>query len=178
MTKHVELIAQLQTMYSAYVQGNHRELCEALKQAADALQASDSTGVQEDDVYAEDKAVDSFAKHMKYKLDKARKRGRSGWQDRAWTPEQISQALHEHVEKGDPVDVANYCMFLAARKEFIYPQPASEKPPHKCTWVEDAEGYYSTECGEAYVFNDGTPQQNGAYFCHHCGGKLITQDQK
>lgn len=51
----------------------------------------------------------------------------------------------------------------------------SEKPAHKCTWVEDSDGYYSTECGEAYVFNDGTPQKNGAYFCHHCGGKLITQ---
>lgn len=83
--------------------------------------------VPEDDIYAEDKAVDRFTAHMKHKLDKARQRGRSGWQDRAWTPEQISQALREHVEKGDPVDVANYCMFLAARKEPIYSamQPVS-----------------------------------------------------
>ncbi|MDO9235967.1 MAG: hypothetical protein Q7U28_08045 [Aquabacterium sp.] len=86
----------------------------------------ESATMADDDIYAEDKAVDSFAKHMKRKLCKAREKGKSGWQDRAWTPEQISQDLREHVEKGDPVDVANYCMFLAARQEFIYPQPPTE----------------------------------------------------
>ena len=45
--------------------------------------------------------------------------------------------------------------------------------PLTCTWTEDAEGYYSTECGEAYVFNDGTPAQNNAVYCHHCGGKIV-----
>ena len=47
-------------------------------------------------------------------------------------------------------------------------------PAHPtCTWTEDADGYYSTECGEAYVFNDGTPAYNNAYFCHHCGGTIV-----
>jgi len=45
--------------------------------------------------------------------------------------------------------------------------------PQPCTWTEDADGYYSTGCGEAYVFNDGTPAQNNAYFCHHCGGRIV-----
>jgi len=49
--------------------------------------------------------------------------------------------------------------------------------PQPCTWTEDAEGYYSTECGETYVFNEGTPAQNNAYFCHHCGGKIIMREQ-
>lgn len=82
----------------------------------------------EEQALIDDKAVDRFAGKMKYKLARARDRGRSGWQDRAWTPEQISQALREHVEKGDPIDVANYCMFLAARGEPITPAEQPSAP--------------------------------------------------
>ena len=52
-----------------------------------------------------------------------------------------------------------------------YPPTAPAHPT--CTWTEDADGYYSTECGEAYVFNDGTPAHNNAYFCHHCGRTIV-----
>jgi hypothetical protein len=80
----------------------------------------------EADQHPDDKAVDRFAARMKWKLGQKRHQGRSGWQDRAWTPEMISQALREHVDKGDPLDVANYCMFLAARNEPITPAPAPQ----------------------------------------------------
>jgi len=75
--------------------------------------------------HPDDEAAERFCAKMKYKLGLARQRGKSGWDDPNWTPEMISQALREHVDKGDPVDVANYCMFLAARKEPICaaPQP-------------------------------------------------------
>jgi hypothetical protein len=87
--------------------------------------------------HPDDEAVDRFAARMKWKLAKARAKGRSGWQDRAWTPEAISQALREHVEKGDPTDVANYCMFLAARNEPIYPaaqQPRGQAVSDEAVW--------------------------------------------
>ncbi|MDR8395528.1 hypothetical protein NE850_04210 [Paraburkholderia sp. USG1] len=54
--------------------------------------------------------VDSFAEAMKQKLLEARLKGRSGWQD--CDPEDLSRMLREHVEKGDPRDVANFCMML------------------------------------------------------------------
>lgn len=73
----------------------------------------------QEQAHPDDAAVDKFAARMKWKLARARDKGRAGWQDPSWTPEQISQALREHVEKGDPTDVANYCMFLAARNEPI-----------------------------------------------------------
>lgn len=76
--------------------------------------------------HPDDQAVDRFARRMKWKLEQARQRGRSGWEDRAWTPEQISQALREHVEKGDPIDVANYCLFLTERNEGIQQAKPSE----------------------------------------------------
>lgn len=69
-----------------------------------------------------------------------------------------------------------YTLYHVKRMARELSAPVIAKPPHTCTWTPDEEVYYSTECGEAYVFNDGTPKQNNAYFCHHCGGKLITQE--
>ncbi|WP_276841698.1 hypothetical protein [Herbaspirillum huttiense] len=60
--------------------------------------------------HPDDVAVDQFAEAMKAKLADARAKGRSGWQD--CDPAELSYMLREHVEKGDPRDVANFCMFL------------------------------------------------------------------
>lgn len=71
-------------------------------------------------------AVDMFAATMKAKLDDARAKGRSGWEqcDQA----DLSRMLREHVEKGDPRDVANFCMFLwALGKPITAPSPADER---------------------------------------------------
>ena len=38
-----------------------------------------------------------------------------------------------------------------------------------CEWNEDCEGCWTTGCGEMFYFNDGTPEQNNARFCHGCG---------
>lgn len=67
-----------------------------------------------DGVHPDDRAVDLFSARMKTKLAMAREKGRGGWDD----PEQCSvaylqQLLHEHIVKGDPVDVANFCMMLS-----------------------------------------------------------------
>jgi hypothetical protein len=68
-------------------------------------------------VHLDDWWVDLFAKEMKDKLAKARDKGRGGWQDCA--PESLSHMLREHVDKGDPRDVANFCMFLWALRSPI-----------------------------------------------------------
>jgi len=60
--------------------------------------------------HPDDAAVDRFAASMKDKLAKAREKGRSGWERCA--PKDLSRMLREHVEKGDPRDVANFCMML------------------------------------------------------------------
>lgn len=76
--------------------------------------------------HPDDMAVDSFALAMKVKLAEARAKGRSGWQDKDDCPQQrLSDMLRNHVEKGDPRDVANFCMFLHQRGESIL--PAQEK---------------------------------------------------
>ncbi len=60
--------------------------------------------------HPDDIAVAQFADAMKAKLADARAKGRSGWQE--CDPAELSYMLREHVEKGDPRDVANFCMFL------------------------------------------------------------------
>ncbi|VVE07386.1 hypothetical protein [Pandoraea sputorum] len=76
------------------------------ERAADAQQV----GTHERDRHSDDKAVDLFASAMKKKLAEARLKGRRGWQ--TCRPDDLSKMLREHVDKGDPRDVANFCMFL------------------------------------------------------------------
>lgn len=72
---------------------------------------SDQNNAQpQDGQHSDDTAVDRFAVAMKEKLAKAREKGRSGWEQ--CNPADLSYMLREHVEKGDPRDVANFCMFL------------------------------------------------------------------
>lgn len=73
--------------------------------------------------HPDDIAVDVFAVELKAKLAKAREKGRGGWQ--GCDPAVLSRMLREHVEKGDPRDVANFCMFLWHLNAPIAQQPAA-----------------------------------------------------
>lgn len=61
-------------------------------------------------VHADDAAVDEFAAAMKEKMAESRAKGRGGWE--TCDPADLSRMLREHVDKGDPRDVANFCMML------------------------------------------------------------------
>lgn len=63
--------------------------------------------------HPDDIAVDRFAAKMKEKLARSRAKGRGGWDNPAeCSVEYLSELLHEHVLKGDPIDVANFCMMI------------------------------------------------------------------
>lgn len=81
---------------------------EALEQWRQAVREMEQA--IETDHHPDSQAVDRFAAAMKEKLAQARAKGRSGWQN--LPSEELSRMLREHVEKGDPLDVANFCMFL------------------------------------------------------------------
>jgi len=38
-----------------------------------------------------------------------------------------------------------------------------------CEWKADEEGVWGTGCGQAFVFDDGGPIENGMKFCCYCG---------
>ncbi|WP_238400632.1 hypothetical protein [Burkholderia thailandensis] len=86
--------------------------------------------------------VDRLAVAMKVKLAEARAKGRSGWEQ--CSPADLSRMLREHVEKGDPRDVANFCAFLWDLRERIAAQP---QPPIKCHGSPLSPTCPSTTCG-------------------------------
>lgn len=74
-------------------------------------------------------AVDRFAAVMKAKLARKRAEGRSGWSDKSQCSRgALSRLLLEHIDKGDPVDVANFAMMLHQRGESIAPAPSPWRP--------------------------------------------------
>lgn len=60
--------------------------------------------------HSDDAYVDGFAEAMKAKMAASRAKGRGGWE--ACSADDLSRMLREHIEKGDPRDVANFCMML------------------------------------------------------------------
>lgn len=69
--------------------------------------------------------IDEFAIVMKEKMAKSRAKGRGGWEKKEeCTAGTLSALLRAHINKGDPVDVANFCMMLHQRGEDIVTAPA------------------------------------------------------
>lgn len=46
-----------------------------------------------------------------------------------------------------------------------------------CEWEGDGEDCYSTDCGKAFEFNDGSAADNGFEFCPFCGGHIIIANE-
>lgn len=75
-----------------------------------------------DEAKYDEEVIDAFATAMKAKMALKRAQGRGGWSSKGncgVTGAELSEQLREHVEKGNPIDVANYCFMLWARGELI-----------------------------------------------------------
>ena len=88
----------------------------------------------------DDIAVDRFAEAMKAKMAAARAKGRGGWEGPTCNADILSRMLRDHVEKGDPRDVANFCMMLWNRGEAI--QAAEGAAVNQSLTSEGAEAVY------------------------------------
>jgi len=71
----------------------------------------------EAEVLADKRLLHYASRAMEEKLEAARKKGRGGW----WNPDECSiehlhNLLHEHVKKGDMVDVMNFAAMIYARE--------------------------------------------------------------
>ncbi|MBH1830962.1 hypothetical protein I5W42_05725 [Stenotrophomonas maltophilia] len=107
------------------------------------------------DQHPDDLAVDEFAAAMKAKMAAARAKGRGGWEDPAQcTAEDLSRMLREHVEKGDPRDVANFCMMLHQRGEAIAArQPVGESAIDYEDLVDQAKDLIQCGCSVNGAFD-------------------------
>lgn len=43
----------------------------------------------------------------------------------------------------------------------------------ECHWTADEDAVWSTDCGQAFILNDGGPTDNGMKHCCYCGEKLV-----
>lgn len=73
--------------------------------------------------HPDDSEADRFNTEVKAKLAVSRAKGRAGWQTAS--PADLSRLLREQVDKGDPLDVAIYAMFLWSLGHRI--EPAAPK---------------------------------------------------
>jgi len=60
--------------------------------------------------------INRFSKKQKEKLH-ANMSKKSGWDDPNWTIDDIKKAMIAHIEKGDPVDAANFAAFWFSRTD-------------------------------------------------------------
>lgn len=112
-----QLLAALKQMVG-YVFGDieagKSDVCDQLRAIIAAAEAAQPVGRHSDDA-----AVDRFAVAMKHKLEIAREKGRSGWDDPAkCSVEFLAELLCGHIGKGNAgtfEDVANFAMMLHQR---------------------------------------------------------------
>lgn len=41
-----------------------------------------------------------------------------------------------------------------------------------CTWAEDIDAIWNTDCGQSFVFEEDTPTGNRMNYCCYCGKRL------
>ncbi|WP_250438694.1 hypothetical protein [Delftia tsuruhatensis] len=135
-------------------------------------------------VHGDDSALDRFALAMRAKLAAARAKGRGGWETCA--PEALNRMLHEHLEKGDPRDVANFCMFLwHTGHRTTMPAPAAPSPlsvrqvhplgtaPKDGTIVQLLVQFVAHPPGQETVLNGAGPLYDTADACWTIGGNSV-----
>jgi hypothetical protein len=125
---------------------------------------------QKAEQHSDDVAIDMFAKVMKEKMAKKRADGRDGWE--FCTADTLSSMLHAHVRKGDPVDVANFCMMLWYGRNGIAPeaQPVAHAPDCPAEIARDLYSKMVDECaasGASCSYANEGP--NGESQCRYCG---------
>jgi hypothetical protein len=66
--------------------------------------------------HSDDTAVLNFSKAMRDKMKRSRENGRYGWDDPTLcSSEYLAALLYSAVDRGDVVDIANFCMMLHQR---------------------------------------------------------------
>jgi hypothetical protein len=80
--------------------------------------------------------------------------------------ELISEAYSDGIDVGKLPDHLEK-IELALRKAVIREESAGT-----CEWEENEDGMWETSCENAFVFEEGGPEENGQKFCCYCGNPL------
>lgn len=55
---------------------------------------------------------------------------------------------------------------------YVPPDNTPPSPRSTCTWTETDDGWWQTQCGEAFEFTEGVPTENKFRFCPFCGNRI------
>jgi hypothetical protein len=97
-----------------------------------------------------DALVDALAAQMKRKLRKSAASGRSGWSDPKWSIDDVKKTLMAHIEKGDPIDVANFAAFWWFKADMPAVVGAPKTAAVSETYPMPAKGWTCFHCGETF----------------------------
>jgi hypothetical protein len=115
---------------------------------AEFARAALAAAPQPEDQHPDDLAIDRFATALKTKMAESRAKGRQGWD--SCPPAKLSTMLRHHVEKGDPRDVALFCMMLWHQAAPIE-SPASSQRVYLVATGETCNGMETYTRHEALV---------------------------
>ncbi|MDF5949569.1 hypothetical protein P4129_30090 [Pseudomonas aeruginosa] len=82
-------------------------------------------------------------------------------------PEELIGRLSEFLAQRGATGKA----LLRELRAMLAAEPTSSASP-SCKWTESS-GIRETGCGQTWGFVEDGPAENGALFCHHCGGRLV-----
>jgi hypothetical protein len=70
---------------------------------------------------------------------------------------------------GRPVCFSHYAD--GTLKEWLLMHPQGLDEP-SCTWTEEEDGPWWTDCANVFALDDGDPAENGMQYCCFCGKRL------
>jgi hypothetical protein len=59
----------------------------------------------------------------------------------------------------------------------VFPDPTKPKKPATCDWLDDEDGVWHTDCGNAFEFRADGPVENRFIVCPYCSGNLTLRDE-
>lgn len=78
--------------------------------------------------------------------------------------------------QGDPGAVPSSAIDALRGEVFTALKPADGQALTTCSWQYGAFSW-QTGCGQEWMLNEGTPEQNGMHFCHSCGKTLVVEGE-
>ncbi|HFL6317878.1 TPA: hypothetical protein ACG4O8_000854 [Pseudomonas aeruginosa] len=86
--------------------------------------------------------------------------------------DELDNMLDDRTAVLSPVKTSFHTVpvYREARAALAHAPTSSASP--SCKWTESS-GIWETGCGQTLSFIEDGPAENGALFCHHCGGRLV-----
>ena len=86
------------------------------------------------------------------------------------TKQEAIEILNKNAPKSDP----RLCALELCSAIYVVTKALQEPERKKGQWedFDDDNSYLCTSCGEIWILNDGTPEENNMNYCPKCGADM------